>query len=111
MAEHSAAYFRDSCDQCGVLDLHKQLCDFGWPTLGKFAFSSSYMPGQPDDSAFIKAVVDRLGLDELDPRVAGLRRLFFEAYTVSASEMRRRSCRLDAGVGSQRRAKRSGALP
>ena len=100
MAEHSAAYFRDSCEQCGVLDLHKQLCDFGWPTLGKYAFSSSYVPGQVDDSAFVKGVVKRLGLEEVDPRVAGLRRLFFEAYTVSASEMRRRSTRLNADVGS-----------
>ena len=100
MAEHSVAYFRDACEQCGVLDLHKQMCDFGWPTLGKFAFSSSYVPGQIDDSNFVKHVIKRLGLDEMDVRVAGVRRLFFEAYTVSAFEMRRHSCRLNADVGS-----------
>ena len=84
------AYFREACVSNGVADLHQKLCDFGWPTMGKFAFSSSYVPGQPDESKFIKNVVVRLGLTEDDIRVSGLRRLFFEAYTVAASEMRRR---------------------
>ena len=90
MTEHSTAYFQEACTACGVLDLHQKLCGFGWKTLGKYAFSSSYVPGQTDDSKFIEKVVVRCGLTEDDERVSGLRRLFFEAYTTVASEMRRR---------------------
>jgi hypothetical protein len=90
MTEHSTAYFLEACTACGLLDLHQKLCSFGWKTLGKYAFSSSYVPGQSDDSQFIKKVVVRCGLTEEDERVSGLRRLFFEAYTTVASEMRRR---------------------
>ena len=97
MAETSVAYFREACVGNEVLDLHQQLCDFGWRTMVKFAFSSSYIPGQPDDSKFIEKVVKRLGLTEDDTRVSGLRRLFFEAYTVAASEMRRRRRRRAEG--------------
>ena len=88
--EHSTAYFRECCANNGVLDLHPELVKKGWATLGKFAFSSSYIPGHVDDSPFIKKVVNKLGLDEDDERTSGLRRLFYEAFTTSAAEMRRR---------------------
>ena len=57
---------------------------------GQFAFSFSYMPEQADDAPFFKGVVHKLGLSDDNHRASGLRRLFFEAYTVAASEMRRR---------------------
>ena len=91
MAEKSIAYFKESCIECGVGDLHAKMGTFGWTTLGKFAFSSNYVPGSSDDSSFITRVVKRLGVDPDDARADGLRRLFFEAYTVAASEMRRRA--------------------
>ena len=97
MAEHSVPFFKDACMQNGLADLYEKMVTFGWSTLGKYAFSSGYVPGQLDDSAFMKGVVTRCGLTPDDPRVSGLRRLFFEAYTTSASELRRRaiSCRED----------------
>ena len=95
LAEDSKALFLETCVKIGVADLHKELCKNGWSTLGQFAFSSSYMPGQADDAPFFKGVVRKLALDDGDHRVSGLRRLFFEAYTVAASEMRRRHRRSD----------------
>lgn len=89
MAEDSAALFQEACVKCNVGDLHKSLVKCGWSTFGQFAFSSSYMPGQADDAPFFKGVVAKLNVDADDVRVSGLRRLFFEAYTVAASEMRR----------------------
>jgi hypothetical protein len=91
MAEKSIAYFKESCIECGVGDLHTKMVALGWTTLGKFAFSSAYVPGTADETPFVNRVVKRLGVDPEDPRVDGLRRLFFEAYTVAASEMRRRA--------------------
>ena len=91
MAEHSVAYFKDACIQNGLADLYDKMVRFGWSTLGRYAFSSGYVPGQLDDSAFVKGVVERCGLTIDDVRVSGLRRLFFEAYTTSASELRRRA--------------------
>ena len=91
MAEHSVPFFKDACLQNGLADLYDKMVTFGWKTLGKYAFSSGYVPGQIDDSAFMKGVVTRLGLTAEDPRVSGLRHLFFEAYTTSASELRRRA--------------------
>ena len=91
MAEYSTAFFKDACTQNGLADLYDKMVGFGWSTLGRFAFSSAYVPGQIDESAFVKGVVVRLGLTEDDMRISGLRRLFFEAYTTSASELRRRA--------------------
>ena len=91
MAEHSVPFFKNACMENGLADLYEKMVTFGWKTLGKYAFSSGYVPGQIDDSAFMKGVVTRLGLTAEDPRVSGLRHLFFEAYTTSASELRRRA--------------------
>ncbi len=88
--EHSIAYFRECCVNNGVLDLHPEMVKRGWPTLGKFAFSSSYMPGQVDEGPFVRGVLNTLGLQEDDERIAGVRRVVYEEFTTSASEMRRR---------------------
>ena len=59
----------------------------GWDTLGNFAFSCAYVPGSPDESAFLdKVVTPVLGADS--PKAAALRRLFFEAYTMAAADLR-----------------------
>ena len=91
MAEHSVPFFKNACMENGLAEIYDKMVRFGWTTLGKYAFSSGYVPGQLDDSAFIKGVVERCGLTADDLRVSGLRRLFFEAYTTSVSELRRRA--------------------
>ena len=89
MANESAAFFLDACVRLGVGDLHQKMLGFGWTSLGAYAFSSSYNPAQASDEPFMTGVVDRLGLDRGHPRVTRLRRLFFEAYTFEAADMRR----------------------
>ena len=62
----------------------------GWNTLGVLAFSSDYVPGVSDGAIFVKDVV----LPALqDPEHADrfkLRRLYTEAFTIAAYELRRR---------------------
>ena len=61
----------------------------GWTTFGRFAFSCDYVPGQ--DSSNFDKVVSLKGLgaeDHKDKLVA--RRLFYEAYTMTAGDLKRR---------------------
>jgi hypothetical protein len=63
----------------------------GWKTLGSFAFACAYTPGVGSDDAFKAEVLTPLLGDEQDPRrtqAAGVRRLFFEAYTLVAADLR-----------------------
>ena len=90
MAEDSIAHFKEVCSRLGLTSIVPQMAAKGWDTLGSFAFSSSYAPGQPTDEAFMVGVVERLGLERESQLLPGLRRLFYEAYTQSAMEMRRR---------------------
>ena len=59
----------------------------GWDTLGNFAFSCSYVPGSPDDASFISGVVVPI-LGDDHTKAAALRRLFFEAYTIAAADLK-----------------------
>jgi hypothetical protein len=60
----------------------------GWTTLADFAFSSSWTPGQADDEQFrTKVIAPVLGAED-HPSAAKLRRLMFEAYTLSVADLR-----------------------
>ena len=60
----------------------------GWSTIGTFAFSCASIPGQGNDADFVaKVVTPVLGAPD-HSRPAILRRLFFECYTIAASDMR-----------------------
>ena len=63
---------------------------WGWTTIANFAFSSSYMPGSPDDSPFQTGVVDPILGDRSSPHVAALRRLLFDCFTMAAADTRRK---------------------
>ena len=69
----------------------------GWTTLRDFAYASSYVPGQGPDTAFCSGVLEALlGVDFADsPDSAKLRRLYFEAHTLSIADLRRRTERTD----------------
>lgn len=68
-----------------------------WLTLADFAFASSYTPGQGDDKAFTTGVLEvLLGANYVDHAdCAKLRRLYFEAHTLSIADLRRRTERTD----------------
>lgn len=61
----------------------------GWTTLGAFAFSSSYTPGQTDDAPF-KEVLRAVLAEPEGPQAALVRRVFFEAYTMAAADLKKR---------------------
>ena len=60
----------------------------GWTTLSTFAFASSWSPGSGDDTSFVNQVVMPLlgAADHAD--LPKLRKLYHEAYTVVAAELR-----------------------
>ena len=68
-----------------VMDL---IVDAGVVTLAKFAFSSSYIPGQADEAPFLKATKDMLKRDATVGELAVLRRLLHEAYSMASAELR-----------------------
>ena len=73
------------------LDAHKdEMARRGWTTLSTFAFASSWAPGSGDDAAFVTQVVTPI-LGRADhPDLPKLRKLYHEAYTVVAAELRQR---------------------
>lgn len=72
----------------------------GWLTLGDFAFSSAYIPGQGPDTAFVTSVLEVLvGANHATSAdSAKLRRLYFEAHTLSIADLRRRTERTDSDM-------------
>eukprot|EP00971_Amphidinium_carterae_P328682 6460678-Amphidinium_carterae.1 len=60
----------------------------GWTTFATFAFSSKYQPGQNEDTAFVKTVLEPVLGQEMAVHAPKLRRLLFEAYTACAAEMK-----------------------
>ena len=72
----------------------------GWNTMSAFAFSSAYIPGQADDKPFVDAVLKSIlgDLYATFPDSSRLRRLFFEAHTLSIADLRRRSDRTESDL-------------
>jgi hypothetical protein len=68
------------------------LLRLGWSTMANFAFASSYTPGQGDDKEFKDEVLAKVLGAGYDVSVESprLRRLYFEAHTMSVADLRRR---------------------
>lgn len=62
----------------------------GWNTLSTFALPSSWAPGAGDDTAFITHVVTPIMKRADHADLPKLRKLYHEAYTVVAAELRQR---------------------
>eukprot|EP00971_Amphidinium_carterae_P223769 4440130-Amphidinium_carterae.1 len=62
----------------------------GWTTFATFGFSSTYQPGQSDDTAFVKTVLEPVLGQNMAVHAPKLRRLLFEAHTACAAEMKGR---------------------
>ena len=63
-------------------------------TLGALAYSSSYIPGHSDDAPFQAVVTKILGENGV-ARAPLLRRIYYESYTLSTAEIRRKAERSD----------------
>jgi hypothetical protein len=90
MSLDSVAVFEE---RVRLLELSEHLERFraqGWTTLGNFAFASDFVPGVSDGEIFVKDVVVPGLADPAHPDRLKLRRLYVEAYTLAAYEMRRR---------------------
>ena len=81
--------FRARATSLGIAnDILEALCVNGVNTLAKFAFSSSYIPGNSDEAPFVAAMHAAIGRDPTVGELATLRRLFHEAYGLTAAELR-----------------------
>ena len=90
-AVNSSAVFQGRLKALGLEDLTPLFIDKGWSTYNEFAFSASYMPGNPDESVFVEKVIVPLLGDADSPRRAKIRFLFFESFTLSVEELKRKS--------------------
>ena len=90
----SAAVFEARCREMGLLpDEAARLKSKGWNSFALLAFACSYTPGQSDDSNLVRlgAIITGSGADDPpEDRMPVVRRLFFEAYTLAAADLRSR---------------------
>jgi hypothetical protein len=98
MSLDSEVYFVQRAKACGLDDnVLAAVLEKGWRTLGGFAFSAHYSPGQGDDTVFKDAVLKPvLGETSAPGQEAALRRLFFEAYSTALQDLK---ARLERGDG------------
>ena len=90
MALDSVAAFEERIRELRLQDHLERFRGRGWTTFGTFAFAADYTPGHGDPAKFTEeVVVPALGSAEHADRYV-LRRLFFEAYTLVAADLRRR---------------------
>jgi hypothetical protein len=95
----SAAVFAARAQEMGMApEEMERLKAKGWNTFALLAFACSYMPGQADDVSLRKlgAAICGTGAEEPpESRMPIIRRLFFEAYTLAAADLRSRVERRD----------------
>ena len=90
MSIDSSAVFADRVNELGLGAHHANFEREGWSTFASFAFATSYIPGTQDEAVFLRDIVVK-GLGREDhPDKNALRRLFFESYTLTASDLKRR---------------------
>ena len=91
----SVAVFRARMTTLGIGDLFDTFDGLGLSTLGAFAFAAATnFSGTPaDEVTFQASIIRPLFGDAVDPRVAVIRRLHFEAYTQTVGDLHRRSSR------------------
>ena len=86
----SHAVFDAKLRDMGLDGYKDEMSRRGWTTMSTFAFASSWSPGSGDDQAFINQVARPLlgAADHAD--LPKLRKLYHEAYTIVAAELRSR---------------------
>ena len=91
MALDSEAFFPSRLSQLGLEDHVNAFAVLGWTTMAKFGFGANYVPGRADEAPFINDIIVPLFGDANSPQKPVIRRLFFEAYTMAASDIQRRT--------------------
>ena len=85
----STAVFEARAVEIGVTEAELQrLRAKGWNAFGRLAFACSYVPGQPDETPLAKlalAIAGETGTEPSDERFPVIRRLFFEAYSLTSA--------------------------
>ena len=95
MALDSAASFAARVRDLGLGELLPRFEELGWCNMGTLAFSAG-SPGAPSsEAAFDERVVIHLAGSSATPQAANIRRLYYEATTLAAADMRRRMDRVD----------------
>ena len=102
MAGSSAAVFLGRLQELGLGAYAGTFKDKGWDTYNTFAFAGGSHTGSPDDAAFDLNIVIPLLADLDSPLKAVLRYLYFESFTVVATEMKRRVACTDEGEALQK---------
>lgn len=88
----SEVVFKTRCNEIGISsDTFDKLKARGWASFGSFAFSVSTNPSQISDDDFENKIVNPVLGDPAHVDAAKLRRLLFESYTMTASELRRKA--------------------
>jgi hypothetical protein len=95
MALDSEAFFNARLVQLGLEEHVNSFATFGWTTMAKFGFGANYVPGRADETPFINDIIVPLFGDANAPQKPIIRRLFFEAYTMAASDIQRRTSKPD----------------
>ena len=89
-ALESRAFFLERCGIIGVSDdTVGRLEAKGFRTMAEWAFCCSYVPGAASEDPLLEVIDDVLGGRDA-AKLPSLRRLFFEAYTMAASDMKSR---------------------
>lgn len=87
----SEAVFSARCGQLGFTEAQRDaIAAAGFGTLGSFAFSSSFQPGQPDEAPLLRTFNTIFPPGPDQALVGRLRRLYYEAHTLALSDMRNR---------------------
>ena len=90
MAMDSKASFASRLDDLGLTDFADQFVELGWDTFGSLAFAIG-TPGAPtSDAALNEHLISPILGSSTHRRSAQVRRLYFEACTIAAAELRRR---------------------
>ena len=88
----SESVFQTRTAQFGISpDLLAEMKKRGWCTFASFAFSSTYSPGQSDEKPFVDGVLVPLLGSATHADAPKLRRLLFEAFAMTAADMKSRT--------------------
>lgn len=97
----SEAFFRGRMDSMGLAGpVIVEMINRGWNTLAAFGYSCGYIPGIGNEKVFQDEVLESLlGANwQTDANSPRLRRLFFEAHTLTVSDLRRRAERTESDL-------------
>jgi len=92
MSVDSESVFKARCDEIKISQAtYDALKAKGWSTFGSYAFSVSTNPGQITDDDFDNKVAVPILGSATEAESALLRRLLFESYTLTATELKRKA--------------------